>query len=103
MPKKRTHVEALLFDLGGVIVNIDFGRAFAAVYCSCELGMRKPAPEAFLGVAERMGVAPARIAFFDDTQENVRGAREAGLIAFQVSSIEQVRRALNDELQLGVI
>lgn len=75
---------------------------FSAVYCSCDLGIRKPAPEAFLGISERIGVTPDRIAFFDDTPENVHGARAAGLIAFHVSTVEQIRRALNEDLRLGV-
>jgi putative hydrolase of the HAD superfamily len=67
---------------------------FREVICSCDIGLRKPDPHAFLFVARRVGVAPQRIAFFDDVEENVAGAREAGLRAFRFSSAEQVKKAL---------
>ena len=76
--------------------------SFSAVYCSCDLGVRKPAPEAFRRVADLIGLPPARIAFFDDLAENAHGAREAGLAGFQVSAIADVRRILTEELRLDV-
>ena len=68
---------------------------FSAVYCSCEIGARKPEVEAFLEVARRMGVSPGRIAFFDDHSANVLGARKAGLLAHEAHSVAQVREALS--------
>lgn len=76
--------------------------AFSAVFCSCDLGVRKPEPATFRRVAELIGVAPARIAFFDDLEENVAGACDAGLAAFQVSSVADIRRALTEDLRLQV-
>jgi HAD superfamily hydrolase (TIGR01509 family) len=66
---------------------------FTDIYTSCEIGFRKPDEEAFAHVAQRMGVAPERIVFFDDMAENVAGARRAGLQAFQAVGPEEVRRA----------
>jgi glucose-1-phosphatase len=77
-------------------------KPFSTVFCSCDVGMRKPAPEAFLRVADLIGIPPARIAFFDDLAENVQGAREAGLVGFHVGSVEDIRHALNDDLRLSV-
>jgi len=74
---------------------------FSAIYCSCELGARKPSGEAFLEVCRRIGIVPSRIAFFDDRGENVLGAREAGLNAFQVASAADIRRALIHELHMA--
>jgi putative hydrolase of the HAD superfamily len=45
-------------------------------------------------VAERIGVAPSAILFFDDTAENVEGARAAGLQAVLVRSPQDVEQAL---------
>jgi putative hydrolase of the HAD superfamily len=64
------------------------------VICSCDIGVRKPDPDAFIKVAQLIGAAPARIGFFDDLEENVAGARAAGLHAFRVRSAAQVRNAL---------
>jgi HAD superfamily hydrolase (TIGR01509 family) len=60
--------------------------SFRKVYVSHEVGLRKPDVRAFATVAADMGVPPDRILFFDDLDENVRGAREAGMHAVHVSS-----------------
>jgi FMN phosphatase YigB (HAD superfamily) len=70
---------------------------FSQIFCSCDLGMRKPSPAAFLEVASRIKIAPGRIVFFDDHPDNVRGAREAGLRAHEVHSAEDIRAALRLE------
>lgn len=58
---------------------------FRRTITSCDIGRRKPEPEAFARVAELVGAPPGRLAFFDDLEENVAGARRAGLLAFRVS------------------
>jgi putative hydrolase of the HAD superfamily len=67
---------------------------FRAVYCSCEIGARKPDAAAFQEVAQRIGAAPGRIGFFDDHPANVAGARNAGFLAEEVHSAADVREAL---------
>ncbi len=64
----------------------DLLRPISGRYLSCEIGMRKPQTEAFALVARRIGVAPERIAFFDDLEDNVAGARRAGLRAHRFHS-----------------
>ena len=70
---------------------------FSQIFCSCDLGLRKPTADAYLEVCRRIGVAPGRIVFFDDVLENVQGAREAGLRAHQVNSAADIRAALRLE------
>lgn len=67
---------------------------FEAIFVSSELGRRKPEREAFELVASLIGVPASSILFFDDTMENVLGAREAGMQAVHVTSAESVRAAL---------
>ncbi len=67
---------------------------FDRVFVSSEIGLRKPEPAAFAHVAEKIGVAPPHILFFDDLAENVEGAIGAGLQAVQVRSPDDVRAAL---------
>jgi putative hydrolase of the HAD superfamily len=68
------------------------------VYCSCDIGLRKPSPEAYADVCRRVGLPAERIAFFDDLEENVHGARRAGLQAFHVARGEAAPRVLERSL-----
>lgn len=73
---------------------------FRKLYLSHELRVRKPDAAAFRAVVADMGIDPTRIAFFDDLAENVAGARASGLLAFQVTSAQEIERAL---VELGVV
>jgi FMN phosphatase YigB (HAD superfamily) len=72
---------------------------FDTIFVSSELGLRKPDPEAFSEVARQTGFRVSEFFFFDDTPENVEGARTAGMHAVLVQSSSDVRGAL---LQLGL-
>ena len=69
-------------------------RPFKRLFVSCEMGMRKPHREAFERVAAEIGVAPARVLFFDDTEANLEGAREAGMHTVHVRTPADVRAAV---------
>lgn len=66
---------------------------------SSDIGRRKPEPAAFAAVLSEIGLPPQRILFFDDTQENVEGARCAGMRAVHVKSPANVKDALGGLLQ----
>ena len=68
----RAHAAHLMERFGGT-----FGH-FRKVFISSVIGLRKPEPAAFNYVIEAIGVPAGRILFFDDTLENVEGARKAG-------------------------
>ncbi|MBV8697191.1 HAD-IA family hydrolase [Bradyrhizobium sp.] len=67
---------------------------FREVYLSSTIGLRKPDKAAYDHVVEAIGVPASRILFFDDSAENVRGARACGLQAVHVRSSEDVADAL---------
>jgi glucose-1-phosphatase len=69
---------------------------FHTVFVSSELGKRKPEPGAFHAIAETMGVKLQRIVFFDDSLENVEGARAIGLRAVYVRSIADIEGSLQE-------
>jgi HAD superfamily hydrolase (TIGR01509 family) len=73
---------------------------FRSVFVSSELGMRKPDRDAYLEVAARAGHRASEFLFFDDSPENVGGARAAGMQAVLARSVADVRRALR-ELGIG--
>ena len=64
------------------------------IFVSSRMGMRKPERAAFEHVADELGVALREVLFFDDLQENVDGARAAGMQAVLVRGPEDVRDAL---------
>lgn len=69
-------------------------QVFDSTFVSSEIGLRKPETAAFEHVAAAVGVNPGSILFFDDSAENVVGARDAGMPAVHVTSTDSVREAL---------
>ena len=67
---------------------------FRSIFVSSELGLRKPDPRAFSEVARLAGFPASAFIFFDDTLENVMGARTAGMQGVHVQSTDDVRVAL---------
>ncbi len=67
---------------------------FRELYLSSRIGLRKPHRAAYDHVVGAIGVPASRILFFDDSAENVEGARAAGLRAIQVRSSADVAGAL---------
>ncbi len=67
---------------------------FERIFVSNELGERKPDASAFLKVCASVGVAPGDALFFDDTDENLDGARRVGLHAVKVSGVKDVEQTL---------
>jgi len=66
---------------------------------SCDIGAVKPDPAAFAAAARQCPVPPAQVRYVDDLPENVRGAREAGFNAYQVTDLASLRAALADVLR----
>jgi putative hydrolase of the HAD superfamily len=78
-----------------------FSRAFADVlghfrkiFLSSTIGLRKPDAEAYDHVLKEIGVPARRIVFFDDSADNIEGARARGLIAVHVTSTRDIADAL---------
>lgn len=72
----------------------DLLQPFSGIFLSHELGLRKPDAAAFECVAQSMATPARRIAFFDDFEPNVSGARASGLQAFLVKGTTDVVRHL---------
>jgi putative hydrolase of the HAD superfamily len=78
-----------------------FSRAFAEVlghfqklFLSSTIGLRKPDAAAYDYVVKEIGVPAGRIVFFDDSADNIEGARARGLLAVHVTSTRDVDDAL---------
>jgi putative hydrolase of the HAD superfamily len=55
---------------------------FEVLVDAAEEGLRKPAPEIYLRVTERLGLAPERCVFVDDLTVNCEGAAAVGMRPF---------------------
>jgi putative hydrolase of the HAD superfamily len=75
---------------------------FEKIFVSSELGIRKPERRAFDRVADSMGFDSSNILFFDDSRENIDGARDAGLQSVLVNSPADVEKALLDIVGVGI-
>jgi putative hydrolase of the HAD superfamily len=73
--------------------------SFDRIFASHEIGLRKPERRAFEHVARALGVPASSIMFFDDSLENVEGARKAGLQAVHVRKPQDVANALQTDGQ----
>ena len=67
---------------------------FQKIFVSSEMGVRKPEPRSYRAVSRELGVPLERIVFYDDTLENVHGARAVGMQAVHVRSGEDVERSV---------
>jgi len=67
---------------------IDFS-IFDVVVDSAEVGCRKPEPQIYAIVEERLAVDPERIIYLDDFAGNIAGGKAAGWQTIHVSSPEQ--------------
>ena len=63
---------------------------FGEHYYSFEFGTKKPDPESFRRLMQRMRIEPARCWFIDDKRSNVSGARIAGLRGHHFRSQDQL-------------
>jgi putative hydrolase of the HAD superfamily len=58
--------------------------------------MRKPRLEIYEHVLREMAVAPGDVTFFDDQQANIDGARQAGINAYRVEGVDELRACLGE-------
>jgi putative hydrolase of the HAD superfamily len=74
-------------------------RYFKVAFSSCYVGLRKPHVPIYLRAIDILGVAPERILFIDDRQENVEGAVKAGMKGIRFDGEDALRERLKE---LGV-
>ncbi len=67
---------------------------FNGVFVSSTMGCRKPDRKSFEHALGEVNVAANAVLFFDDTEENVEGAKAVGLQAVHVVQPSDIRKAL---------
>lgn len=73
------HLRHALPHIKPMLEHVD--RAFY----SCEIGLRKPDPHAFLHVTAAMGAQPSRTLLLDDSSDNCAAAKGLGMHVWQVT------------------
>ncbi len=68
---------------------------FQELFVSSRMGCRKPDVATYQKVARSIGLPCSRILFFDDAEENVRGAVKAGMPAIQVQNVDTIAEWLH--------
>lgn len=71
----------------------DLARHFRTVVTFDDVAAPKPAPDAYLLAAERLGASPARCLAFEDSETGARSAHAAGLIVVQVPDLHPTKGA----------
>jgi putative hydrolase of the HAD superfamily len=80
--------------------KMGFSDVFEQVYASAHLGHRKPAIDFFAKLHERLAdVEKHEIVFWDDSEENVKGAREYGIQAEIYTGLDDFKRKMEDYLR----
>ena len=82
------HVDHFSVAYAGVLGH------FREIFLSSSIGLRKPNAATFDHVVNAIGVPASRIVFFDDSAENIEGARARGLAAVHVTSPGDVAETL---------
>jgi glucose-1-phosphatase len=76
------------------VIHADVLGHFREIFLSSSIGLRKPDAAAYDHVVKAIGVPASRIVFFDDSAENIEGARARGLTAVHVTSPADVADTL---------
>jgi FMN hydrolase / 5-amino-6-(5-phospho-D-ribitylamino)uracil phosphatase len=75
--------------------SLGLSRYLELSFISCHTGLRKPAPEAFLGACQRLGQPPEACFLVDDRASNCDAARALSFAAFQFTGdVAALRSAL---------
>lgn len=79
------------------------GQRLDSAFLSCERGVRKPDPEAYLGPCRALGIAPGDALFVDDRASNCDAARAVGLDAIVFEGAAPLRAELVRRGVLGPV
>ncbi len=97
---RQTHVVIIIGNNNelfavGLDKRLGFDKLFDHRFQSSMFGVKKPDPLYYTAVARRIGVSPNKMVFADDQEENIVGAKKAGLKAFVFTTTEKFKKDLN--------
>ena len=101
LPKLSTHYRLFAFSNTNPTHEAYFRHHYAdaiagfeKVYTSSTVGKRKPHVDAYHAVCADIGAAPESVTFLDDNEENIHGAKQAGLLSHLCRGEDEVLRVL---------
>lgn len=65
-----------------------FENLFDGIFCSAEMGLKKPEKAYYQSIINTLGVDPSEIIYYDDALENIESARSLGIRAVHYRSID---------------
>ena len=98
---KKTYRTCLLSNapsdfVRGLLNDHGLSDIFDTIFISSETGFLKPSSEAFEDVLSTMNIKSYEAAFIDDNTMNVEGAEECGIKSIVFTSVDQLKKELND-------
>ena len=67
--------------------EMNFGDLFDGIFCSAEMGMKKPDPKYYESIIDTLWVQPSDIMYYDDAEENIEVAKNVGIQAIYYKGI----------------
>lgn len=100
LTKARSRLEVVALSnattlLEEQLAELDVTKAFDAIVNTAREGVCKPDPRIYHIAAERAGTEPARCLYVDDSERNVRAARELGMRAVHFRNYRDLETALS--------
>jgi HAD superfamily hydrolase (TIGR01509 family) len=78
-------------NLRAELENLRIDTFFDEIFNSAELGVAKPATAIYEIILSRIGCPASRVAYVDDTGDNISAARALGIRTLQYSNFEQLK------------
>lgn len=97
--KEQGYQVALLSNVtkqhAAIIRSLGYYTLFQPALLSCEIGVRKPNPQAFKILLEQLSLPPEQILFIDDQNANVRTAENLGIQGIHFIHPEKLNKELH--------
>lgn len=74
--------------------NMGLGQHFQHIFSSARIGHMKPSRDFFAHVQKSLGVKPQEILFIDDSEANVKGAKDFGMNAHFYTDLETCKKVV---------
>jgi glucose-1-phosphatase len=89
------HYDKYVDELHKLHGHDSFASLFEKDYFSHTLGIKKPGREIYDYVIEKHGLAPDETLFIDDTEKNLKGAKESGLRTYLLPPNQEIVELFN--------